>query len=407
MCSANGRGGARRGVSTIAAILLLHLAAGAAGAFFAAAPENPSEVLLVARIQHGRCKHYFSYNCSPRRRHLQRDQRHLQPLGALKNKVASIAYAEVVENARANSRQLSKREERWWERFHELIDYKRDNGNCIVPQKWSENPQLATWVYNQRKQYRLYMEGKISQVTEERIALLESIGFEWVLRTVTEWEVRFEELKDYQSKHGHCNVPQKWNENPQLGRWVNNQRAQYRLYNEGKKSLITEERIALLESIGFVWDVQEALWQQRFNEMKEYQAEYGNCNVRRKWSEHPQLGIWVMNQRAQYRLYREGKESQLTEMRIALLESIGFEWVLGTKTEWEVPFEELKVYKSKYGNCNVPQKWNESPQLGNWVMNQRAQYRLYREGKKSLMTEERISSLESIGFEWVLRTRSS
>lgn len=43
---------------------------------------------------------------------------------------------------------------------------------------------------------------------------------------------------------------------PSLGRWVGQQREQYKKLQEGKASPMTPERIALLEKIDFCWNAQ-------------------------------------------------------------------------------------------------------------------------------------------------------
>ena len=45
----------------------------------------------------------------------------------------------------------------------------------------------------------------------------------------------------------------------------------------------------------------------------------------------------------------------------------------------------------------MPQR---SGKLGTWVATQRAQYRLFQEGKHSNICDERVKMLESIGFQW-------
>jgi hypothetical protein len=71
----------------------------------------------------------------------------------------------------------------WQERLNELCDYKKDkNGHCNVPSNFPSNPQLATWVKCQRRQHKLYWDGKTSNMTLRRIAELENVGFEWELR---------------------------------------------------------------------------------------------------------------------------------------------------------------------------------------------------------------------------------
>jgi len=92
-------------------------------------------------------------------------------------------------------------------------------------------------------------------MTEERIAKLESIGFEWSLASSLDWDRRFNELKQYKADYGGCSVPKEWSGNKQLGRWVSKQRVQYRYLQQGKESSMTEERIAKLESIGFEWSL--------------------------------------------------------------------------------------------------------------------------------------------------------
>jgi hypothetical protein len=67
----------------------------------------------------------------------------------------------------------------WKDRLSELADYRRIQGHCNVPQRYSENSKLAMWVKTQKKQYNFFLEGKKSQMTLHRIQELESLGFEW------------------------------------------------------------------------------------------------------------------------------------------------------------------------------------------------------------------------------------
>ena len=69
-------------------------------------------------------------------------------------------------------------------------------------------------------------------------------------------------------------------------------------------------------------------------------------------------------------------------------------------------YQELKEYKARTGDCNVPMRKGQ-PQLGEWVGQQRKAYKLKKEGKQSAMTEERMEKLNKIGFTWQLRKRKS
>jgi hypothetical protein len=112
------------------------------------------------------------------------------------------------------------------------------------------------------------------------------------------------------------------------------------------------------------------------------------------------LSVWVKEQRVNYRLHLEGKKStMMTALRIQALKSLGFEWDCGRGAVWDDRLSELADFRKIHGHCNVPQKYSENTKLGIWVMKQRAQYKLDREGKTSRMTPFRIQALKSLGFE--------
>ena len=72
----------------------------------------------------------------------------------------------------------------WDTRLMELIEFKRTHGHCNVPATWRHNKELGSWVGTQRKYMR---NGKLS---EERVAALTSIGFEWEPRKALSRGVR-------------------------------------------------------------------------------------------------------------------------------------------------------------------------------------------------------------------------
>ena len=76
---------------------------------------------------------------------------------------------------------------------------------------------------------------------------------------------------------------------------VKRQRNQYKaLYQEGKtSSLSSGGRLAKLESLGFVWDSRRAGWEERWQQLAEYQLQNGHCNVPKKYPSNQPLSIWV------------------------------------------------------------------------------------------------------------------
>ncbi|KAL3945205.1 MAG: hypothetical protein SGBAC_000678 [Bacillariaceae sp.] len=70
----------------------------------------------------------------------------------------------------------------WHERLGELEQYLKETGDSHVPSNCPENPQLATWVKCQRRQGKLFFNGRPSNMTRERATALNRLGFSWGMR---------------------------------------------------------------------------------------------------------------------------------------------------------------------------------------------------------------------------------
>jgi len=139
-----------------------------------------------------------------------------------------------------------------------------------------------------------------------------------------QWSQRYQELVEFRSEFNHCLVPLNWPRNPSLAHWVKRQRHQYRMKKEGKHSTMTPDRQQLLESLGFVWDSHAAGWEERWKELRDYRERHGHCKVPKKYPRNPQLSVWVKCQRRQFKLFCEGRDSNMTKHRIEKLLSLGF-----------------------------------------------------------------------------------
>ena len=82
----------------------------------------------------------------------------------------------------------------WDVRFEELKAFNETYGHFQIPVDYP-NKKLRPWITTQRSHYRFLQEGKPSQITPERIKLLDSIGFMW--KTREDWQTRYEELVEY------------------------------------------------------------------------------------------------------------------------------------------------------------------------------------------------------------------
>jgi hypothetical protein len=65
----------------------------------------------------------------------------------------------------------------WDERFNDLLVFKKLHGHCNVPTTFPEDPQLSIWVKCQRRQYKLFLTEKKSNINQGRVAKLENVGF--------------------------------------------------------------------------------------------------------------------------------------------------------------------------------------------------------------------------------------
>ena len=95
--------------------------------------------------------------------------------------------------------------------FKGLRKFKDREGQCNVPPSYSENPELGRWVSRQR--------GQRLKISKERGCKLDSFGFTWGAVPDVRWEKMFEELRKFKDSESHCNVTQKYSDNPELGIW--------------------------------------------------------------------------------------------------------------------------------------------------------------------------------------------
>ena len=123
---------------------------------------------------------------------------------------------------------LHRNETKWMEKYDQLVEYKQEHGSelfcccdstsyphieikytphsysclvdCNVPKRYTDNPELWSWVSNQRNaQHR-------RKISESRYYLLNAIDFVWKLgrgcRVENQWVKTYNQLVEYQEEHG-------------------------------------------------------------------------------------------------------------------------------------------------------------------------------------------------------------
>jgi hypothetical protein len=82
-----------------------------------------------------------------------------------------------------------------------------------------------------------------------------------------------------------------------------------------------------------------------------------------------------------------------------MLDGIGFAWN-AQEAAWHRQVESLMAFRVEHGHSNVPVNEAKYPKLGLWVKEQRRHYTLWKQGRPSHMTEDRVKELTLLGFCW-------
>ena len=264
----------------------------------------------------------------------------------------------------------------WAARLEALRSYAATHGGTAadLPSLHPPDPALATWVANQRHQYRHLLAGRYSSLTAERVRELREAGLDLGPFRDRAWEARFAQLVRFRERHGHCRVPELGGEGGEegddaagLGRWVARQRflahADGRDDGDAESSapLLPVDRWRRLDEIGFEWEQRGRRWTAMMERLEAVLAggaadpdPSGGGGPDPPHSPDPvptdvalaaatrrlrakrlllnpsnrDLRVWVRAQRDQHARRMRGLPSSLTDERIARLESIpGWRWV--------------------------------------------------------------------------------
>jgi hypothetical protein len=278
----------------------------------------------------------------------------------------TIGFCWAVRNRRCVARN-------WDAMVAQLKAFHRGHGHSNVPYGEPSHRDLATWLNGVRCNKRA------GRLDANRVRQLNALGVVWEPQK-TRWDRMFAALMEYRKRHGDCNVPFGWSENPALAKWVKGMRIVQR------RGELSAERAERLDAIGFAWDRGgEQRWEETYASLVDYQRAYGHCRISTLSEEYAALGNWVHTQRTLH------KKGQLDKGQIARLNAIGFTWDF-RREQWDAMFAALAEFRRAAGHCDVPLRWADNRQLGSWVMTQRAAY------KAGRLDGEQIERLRAVGF---------
>lgn len=263
---------------------------------------------------------------------------------------------------------FSKREEKWHDNFQKWKDAKSTNDRAT--------DEMKKWVSNQRLQYWLWRGNDTSSLNEEKVALMEKAGFQWGKRkgkqdgssslesvdksgevdhgdaqhvsSVTKSSnIKDDDVKASVDTNNHTGrsgasiedfvprnkVDEKWKQNFIIWKglqsgsahpniqlaptWIDNQRTNYYLFQQNKPTSMDQQKIDILSSAGFFFSKRKEKWHIDFQKWKHAKSNNTETEDSRNFVKKQRHHMWLLTQ---------NKSSSLTDERIALLVSAGFDW---------------------------------------------------------------------------------
>jgi predicted RNA-binding protein YlxR (DUF448 family) len=297
------------------------------------------------------------------------------------------------------SRQIYKR---WHYSFDRLKEYMNDhNGSWGIDTQDKENSKLRVWIADQQQEYRKMSEGQDSAMNQEKLQLLQSIGFTF---SYAKWQDRLSQLQAYKHEHADFCVP---NDHPVLGKWFVSLKRHCKEFSKTGTPTreMNAQRMEQLKAIGFdpgqrknskPQEEETADWEANLEKLKQYKLANGDCSVPRT-DETLGLFNWIVAQRSGYKRLQQGKSSKLTASHLMRLNDLGFVFLPkgGSYRTWNDRVEELRQFMAQHGHLNVTTTHAE---LGEFVSRQRNDYRKRLDGLQSPMTDEKCQILTELGF---------
>ncbi|MBI5544608.1 MAG: helicase associated domain-containing protein [Deltaproteobacteria bacterium] len=263
----------------------------------------------------------------------------------------------------------ARQDDLWERRLQQVVAFMRQHGHGRIP-TWSPpstRTSLATWVLRQR---RLRRQGTLDP---ERTRRLDEIGFLWD-SFEDQWLGMRARLASWRERHGHCCVPRHDRKDPKLAVWVGNQRIFRR------KGLLSAERIASLDTLGFEWEPRHTCpTDDRVEQLREFRREHGHLAVPVRGNSG--LVQWMAHKRLLH------SRAQLDAKLERKLDAMGFPWTW-EEQEWELWFARAIDLGRRTGRFEP----KGGTTLDRWMCSQR------QAASSGDLEEDRYHRLGSIGF---------
>jgi superfamily II DNA or RNA helicase len=152
--------------------------------------------------------------------------------------------------------------DRWMRRYREVSD---KMGEDKSPRSLPVDSPERIWLENQTVAYRR------NRLDAERREMLEALGIS-ADQLWTMWRSAYDELAAFHKEEGHFQVPEEYLtiDGTSLSAWKNSQR------NQRSQGKMSQEKIKLLDKIGFPWDPYAEYWDNRYDEAAAFRKRNGH-----------------------------------------------------------------------------------------------------------------------------------
>ena len=268
-------------------------------------------------------------------------------------------------------------ETRWNSTFELYKEFKQEFNREPKTIEFYKDIKIGIWVNRQKQNYRK------NKLSEEKIKLLEEVGFVFDYIDDLQWNSNFELYKEFKQEFNRDPKNGEIYKDIKIGNWIIRQRL---YYNQNK---LSQEKIKFLKEVGFVFDVIDELqWNSNFELYKQFKQEFNRDPSVREIYKDINLGQWINIQKMKY---RQGKISQ---DKIKLLEETGLIFDNLFDLQWNSTFELYKEFKQEFNRDPKYGEIYKDIYLGRWINTQKQRY------KKGKLSQERIKLLEETGFKF-------
>ena len=322
------------------------------------------------------------------------------------------------------------------QRLGQLTAYRSKYGHANVPPDYREAPGLRKWLDQMRHQYV----NDRRAISEEKLALLASLKFDWLKgpspdhngamagkndRPISPtWLNHLKELVEYEATHGDTRIPKRYKTNQQFADWVYAQRNHFSKRCTGDEAALSDQRFLALKKLGFEAariDEPSPVFQQRITELKDFYGIFGHTKVHKTYNAAPGLKKWLASLRIKYKLWEEGDPTAISVRELEILDGLEFDW-LGRKgkfaskknddspskyaedatprdTSWTGRLKQLEDFKAARGHIKIPIVYEPDQSFSNWVRTQKRLYTQRVRGLTDALTDDRFDALKRLGFE--------